>query len=110
MLHTTAGEPDARLPGGEHGLWHALQVVRERAAGTGDQRAPARGAILPLAPLAGVGRAAGSRQHTWGSGCKPPGCCRVAVDISMGQTLKSLWNAATLVIHLALRGVASFTK
>ena len=104
MLPTTAGEPNARLSGGEHGLGHAFQVVGDWAAGAGDQRALARGAILLLALLAGVGRAAGSRQYTWGSGCKPPWCCRVAVDISMGQTLKSLWNAATLLIHLASEG------
>ena len=66
MMRATAGKPDARLPGSEHGLRHAFQVVGDWAAGAGDQRAPAQSALLLLASLAGVGRAAGSRQYTWG--------------------------------------------
>ena len=54
-------QPDALLLGAEHRVWHAVQVVGDRAAGAGDQRAPAQGARLLLAPLAGVGRAAGSQ-------------------------------------------------
>ena len=54
-------QPDAPLLGAEHRLGHAVQMVGDWAAGAGDQRALAWGAILLLALLAAVGRAAGSQ-------------------------------------------------
>ena len=54
-------QPDTLLLGAKHRLWHAVQMVREGAAGAGDQRALAWGAILLFALLAVVGRAAGSQ-------------------------------------------------